>query len=33
MDLAVLDGDRIARNDVYFDRAPLLTPTPADAVL
>ena len=23
MDLVVLDGDRIARNEVYFDRVPL----------
>jgi ketosteroid isomerase-like protein len=23
MDLAVLDGDRVARNEVYFDRVPL----------
>lgn len=31
MDLALLDGDRIARNDVYFDRAPLLAPLRDDA--
>lgn len=32
MDLVVIDGDRIKRNEVYFDRAvlaPLLAPQPA----
>jgi len=23
MDLAIVDGDRLSRNDVYFDRAAL----------
>jgi steroid delta-isomerase-like uncharacterized protein len=34
MDLAVLDGDRVARNEVYFDRA-VLTPASvaADALI
>jgi ketosteroid isomerase-like protein len=28
MDLALLRGGLIARNEVYYDRTPLLTPTP-----
>ena len=29
MDLAVLDGDRVARNEVYFDRTPLAALRPS----
>jgi steroid delta-isomerase-like uncharacterized protein len=32
MDLAVLDGGRVARNEVYFDRSALLPATAATAV-
>jgi nuclear transport factor 2 (NTF2) superfamily protein len=32
MDLAIVEGDRLSRNDVYFDRAAALAPLVSDAV-